>query len=157
MKRIAGVLGGLLLICCLIGCRNNCFATVSEENTTKYDIEQVVGDTVFSDIIEGKIVPVAFKYGIGGAGGYKQYATEDFEMIDAYIDALKQIKIKEVITNQQDMRIVIVGIEDYIFVMEDGTEIVIGTYLSTYVRNSDVEYVLGHNEGLLELNRMLCE
>ena len=157
MKRIAGVLGGLLLICCLIGCRNNCFATVSEENTTKYDIEQVVGDAVFSDIIEGKIVPVAFKYGIGGAGGYKQYATEDSEMIGAYIEALKEIRIKEEITDKEDWIVVFDGIEDYIFVMEDGTEIVIGTYLSTYVCDSDVEYVLGHNEGLLELNRMLCE
>lgn len=157
MKGIVGVLGGLLLICCLVGCQNNCFATVSEENTTKYDIEQVVGDTVFSDIIEGKIVPIAFKYGIGGADGYKQYSTEDSEMIDAYIEALKQIKIKEVITDKQDMVIVIDGIEDYIFVMEDGSEIVLGTYLSTYVCDSDVEYVLEHNGGLLVLNRKLCE
>ncbi len=157
MKRIVGVLGGLLLICCLIGCRNNCFATVSEENTTKYDIEQVVGDAVFSDIIEGKNVPVAFKYGIGGAGGYKQYATEDSEMIGAYIEALKEIRIKEEITDKEDWIVVFDGIEDYIFVMEDGTEIVIGTYLSTYVCDSDVEYVLEHNEGLLVLNRILSE
>lgn len=157
MKRIVGILASLLFVCCLGGCQNNSIGAVPEVNITKYDIEQVVHDKVFSDIIEGKNVPVAFKYGIGGAGGYKQYSTEDSEMIDAYIEALKKIKVKEEITDKEDWIVVFDGIEDYIFVMEDGTEIVIGTYLSTYVCDSDVEYVLEHNEGLLVLNRILSE
>ena len=157
MKRIVGVLASLLFVCCLGGCQSNRMGTVPEENSTKYDIEQVVDDTVFSDILVGKKAPVAFKYGIGGAGGYKQYSTEDSEMIDAYIEALKKIKVKEEITDKEDWIVVFDGIEDYIFVMEDGTEIVIGTYLSTYVCDSDVEYVLEHNEGLLVLNRILSE
>lgn len=155
MKRIAGVLVSLLLVCFPGGCQNNSIGTVPEEDTTKYDMEQVVRDKVFSGIMEGKIVPVEMKYGIGGESGYEQYSTEDPEMIDAYIEAFKEIKIKEVITNQQDMIIVFDGTEDYTFVTEDGSTIVIGTYCSTYVCDSDAEYVLEHNEGLLVLNGIL--
>ena len=39
--------------------------------------------------------------------------------------------------------------------MEDGTEIVIGTDCSTYVRDSDIEYVLENNEKLFELNKLI--
>lgn len=59
------------------------------------------------------------------------------------------------ITNQDDMIVVFDGIEDYTFILEDGTEIVIGTDCSTYVRDSDIEYVLENNERLFELNKLL--
>lgn len=47
------------------------------------------------------------------------------------------------------------GIEDYIFILEDGTEIVLGTDCSTYIRDGNIEYVLDNNEKLLELNNLI--
>lgn len=118
-------------------------------------MEKVFPNHAFSDILNGERIPVEIKYGTGGEGGYQQYSIKDPERIHEYIDALKEIKIKEVITNQDDMITVVDGIEDYIFILEDGTEIVLGTDCSTYVRDGDIEYVLDNNEKLLELNNLI--
>lgn len=109
-------------------------------------------DQKFSDVIHGNNVPVEIIFGVGGECGYVQYSTRDPEMINEYIEAFKEIRIEEEITNPKDMIVVYDGIEDYSFVFDDGTEIVVGTYLSTYVNDSDIEYVLENNEKLRELN-----
>ncbi len=171
-----------IMLCTLTGCKSrNSLETVQELKDTsanntgydvqtdnnsidafncdnieyKYEIEQVFQDIAFSSILEGENLPVEIKYGMGGEGGYEQHSTKDPKIINEYIEAFKEIKIKEVITNQDDMIVVFDGIEDYTFILEDGTEIVIGTDCSTYVRDSDIEYVLENNERLFELNKLL--
>ncbi len=169
-----------IMLCTLTGCKNsnlepvqklkdisdnNIGQDVQTDNSVdafncddmeyKFDIEKVFHDIAFSSIIEGENVPVEIKYGMGGEGGYRQYSTKDTKIINEYIEAFKEIKIKEAITNQDDMIVVHDGIEDYIFILEDGTEIVVGTDCSTYVRDSDIEYVLENNERLFELNKLL--
>ena len=123
----------------------------------KYEIEKVVHDNNFSDILEGKTVPIEIKYGLGGAGGYRQWSTKDPKIINEYIEAFRQIRIKDVITNQDDMVYIFDGIEDYIFILQDGTEIVVGTDCSTYVFDEDIQYVLEKNEKLFELNKLIRE
>lgn len=145
-----------ILLCILTGCKNNSAYTYDcDDREYTYEIEKVFHDNAFSSILKGENVPVEIKYGMGGEGGYEQYSTKDSKMINEYIEAFKEIKIKEVITNQDDMIIIFDGIEDYIFIMEDGTEIVIGTDCSTYVRDFDIEYVLENNEKLFELNKLI--
>lgn len=145
-----------IMICILTGCKNKSAYTYDcDDIEYKYEIEKVFHDNVFSSILKGENVPVEIKYGMGGEGGYEQYSTKDSKMINEYIEAFKEVKIKEVITNQDDMIVIFDGIEDYIFIMEDGTEIVIGTDCSTYVRDSDIEYVLENNEKLFELNKLI--
>lgn len=123
-----------------------------DQISEQYAIEKVFHDQKFSDVIHGNNVPVEIIFGVGGECGYVQYSTRDPEMINEYIEAFKEIRIEEEITNPKDMIVVYDGIEDYSFVFDDGTEIVVGTYLSTYVNDSDIEYVLENNEKLRELN-----
>lgn len=136
-----------ITLCLLTGCKN--------DREYRYAIEEVFPDNAFSDILKGESIPAEIKYGMGGEGGYQQYSTQDPKIINEYIEAFKEIKIKEVITNQDDMITVVDGIEDYIFILEDGPEIVLGTDCSTYVCDGNIEYVLENNEKLLELNNLI--
>ncbi|HNZ99042.1 hypothetical protein [Ruminococcus sp.] len=45
-------------------------------------------------MIEGELTPVEIKFGMGGESGYEQFSTKDSEMISAYIDALRAVRIK---------------------------------------------------------------
>ena len=126
------------------------------QSSVEYDIEKVFHNQKFSDVICGKTIPVEIKFGVGGEAGYIQYSTNDPEMIREYTEAFKEIQIKEEITSQEDRIVIFDGIEDYTFVFEDGTEICVSTYLSTYVNDSDIEYVLGNNEKLRQLNARIC-
>lgn len=126
------------------------------QSSEEYDIEKVFHNEKFSDVICGNKVPVEIKFGVGGEAGYIQYSTNNPEIIHEYIEAFKEIQIKEEITSQEDWIVIFDGIEDYSFVFEDGTEICVSTYLSTYVDDSDVEYVLGNNEKLRQLNARIC-
>ena len=120
----------------------------------KYEIEDAVSDETFSSVIEGKLVPVEIKFGMGGESGYEQFSTKDSEMISAYIEALRAVRIKKVITDEEDMFLVNDGIEDYSFIMEDGTKTGFGTDLSTYImdRENNKQYVLDNTDELDKLN-----
>ncbi len=135
----------------LAGCNDK-----KDENITKYkyEIEDVVSDETFSSVLEGKMIPVEIKFGMGGESGYEQFSTKDSEMISAYIDALRAVRIKKVITDEDDMFLVNDGIEDYSFIMEDGTKTGFGTDLSTYVmdRENNKQYVLENTDELDKLN-----
>lgn len=135
----------------LAGCNDK-----KDENITKYkyEIEDVVSDETFSSVLEGKLIPVEIKFGMGGESGYEQFSTKDSEMISAYIDALRAVRIKKVITDEDDMFLVNDGIEDYSFIMEDGTKTGFGTDLSTYVmdRENNKQYVLENTDELDKLN-----
>lgn len=135
----------------LAGCNDK-----KDENITKYkyEIEDVVSDETFSSVLEGKLIPVEIKLGMGGESGYEQFSTKDSEMISAYIDALRAVRIKKVITDEDDMFLVNDGIEDYSFIMEDGTKTGFGTDLSTYVmdRENNKQYVLENTDELDKLN-----
>ena len=85
-----------IMLCILTGCKNNSVYTYDGDDTGyKYEIEKIVQDNTFSDILTGKKVPVEIRYGIGGEGGYEQYSTKDSGIINKYIEAFKEIKIKE--------------------------------------------------------------
>ncbi len=151
MKRLHYLLFFSILACVFpfVGC--------NDEKKHKYDIEDVFSNDTFNSIMEGEVVPVEIKYGIGGVAGYHQFSTKDSDMINAYIKAFRALKIKQVITNEEDMTFIFDGIEDYSFIMEDGTTVVVGTNLSTYVldRERNIQFVLGHNDKLHELNRKI--
>jgi len=150
-----------IMLCALTGCNSNNPGPVQGLKDTiddmlyDYESEKVFRNNDFSNILEGKKVPVEIQYGMGGEFGYKQWSTKDPKIINEYIEAFRDVKIKEVITNEDDMIFIFDGIEDYIFVMEDGSEIVIGTDCSTYVIDGDIQYVLENNEKLFELNELL--
>lgn len=153
----------ILLVTMLLACKKKDFEDIQADDSSEsdiqfidnanynYPIEQVVNEEIFTKIIEGDIVPVAVKLGIGGVNGYTQKISDDAETINQCIEAMKEIKIKEVITNPDDMIVIFDGIEDYIFVLDDGTEFVLGTDLSTYVKKDNIQYVLEGNEKLMSL------
>lgn len=119
------------------------------------DIETVFDDPVFIKIMEGEIVPVKVCHGLGGECGYTQDWSEDPEMIQAYIDALRNIKIKEVITDEEEFNYVADGINDYIFLLDDDTSILISMDLSAYVIKDDKQYVFEYSKELHDLNELI--
>ena len=135
----------------LAGCNDKKDESITKH---KYEIEEAVSDETFSSVMEGELTPVEIKFGIGGEGGYEQFSTTDAEMINEYIEAFRAVRIKKVITDKEDMFLVNDGIEDYSFIMDDGTKTGFGTDLSTYVmdRENNKQYVLENTDELDKLN-----
>ena len=72
---------GLLITGCA---QNNDVTNHSSEQTdySKYPITYVFDDSHFVSIIEGEVLPVEIRHGLGGEGGYEQWSSRDSEMID---------------------------------------------------------------------------
>lgn len=153
----------IVLLLCMVassGCSQKYNGVHIHSNTDiNYEIKTVLDDDIFIRIIDGEMIPVEIKYGIGEEGGYTQYSTKDPETINEYIEAFRMVHISKIITNKDEMIFVTDGIQDYTFVMEDGTEITLGTDLNLYVfdKNRNREFILENTEKLNELNRMLLE
>ncbi len=148
-----------MMIICVIcfslfcGCAANRGSNVESLNVEyNFPIEQVMENELFTKIIEGEVFPVQVKYGVGGEAGYVQWSSSDAEVVNAYIQAMRKVQIEQIITNPEEMYVVFDGVEDYIFVLEDGTEVVLGTDLTSYVNNGDVQYVLGETEALRSIS-----
>ena len=122
-----------------------------------YDIEIAFDDPVFMQIMEGEIVPVKVCHGLGGEGGYTQDWSEDPNMIDEYIYVFRNLKLEEVITDEKDFNRVFDGINDYIFELEDGTQVLISMDLNAYVIKDDKQYVFGYSQELHDLNELISE
>ena len=105
--------------------------------------------------MEGKIIPTEIRHGVGGEGGYIQYPSKDTEVINKYIEALREFKIEKTIEDQNDFEYVADAVNDYIFYLEDGREFLISIDLDAYVidREKGVQYVFEFNKKLSDLNR----
>ena len=153
----------VILILGMIG--SGCTNRESEANKAKiedvsvvevqYDIEKVFPDPLFADIVEGKIIPTEIRHGVGGEGGYIQYPSKDPEVINKYIEALREFKIEKIVEDQNDFKYVADAVNDYIFYLEDGREFLISIDLDAYVidREKGVQYVFEFNKKLSDLNR----
>ena len=122
-----------------------------------YDIEIAFDDPVFIQIMEGEIVPVKVCHGLGGEGGYTQDWSDDPNMVDEYIYVLRNLKLEEVITDKEEFHYVADGINDYIFEMDDGTQVLISMDLNAYVIKDDKQYVFGYSQELHDLNELISE
>ena len=122
-----------------------------------YDIEIAFDDPVFIQIMEGEIAPVKVCHGLGGEGGYTQDWSDDPNMIDEYIYVFRNLKLEEVITDEKDFNRVFDGINDYIFEMDDGTQVLISMDLNAYVIKDDKQYVFGYSQELHDLNELISE
>ena len=122
-----------------------------------YDIEIAFDDPVFMQIMEGEIVPVKVCHGLGGEGGYTQDWSDDPNMIDEYIYVFRNLKLEEVITDEKDFNRVFDGINDYIFELDDGTDVLISMDLNAYVTKDDTQYVFGYSQELHDLNELISE
>ncbi len=133
----------------LIGCSIN----------TKYDIERVFRDDTFKNIIEGKTKPVEIIVGYGGENGYEGFSTRDPAVIDAYIDAFRNVTIEEEIKDKDKMIQVWDGIVDFTFKMDDETGITVGTDLVQYVTDYDrgIQFNLGNTDAIIDLNQSIRE
>ena len=122
---------------------------------TGYDIEKVFPDPIFAQIVEGKIIPKEIRHGVGGEGGYIQYPSKDPEVINKYIEALKEFKIKEVIEDENEFKYTADAVNDYIFYLEDGRELLVSIDLNAYVLDMEkgIQYVLEFNKKLSDLNK----
>lgn len=160
MKKYSIFLVVLILVICS-GCTNREIETEEVKTGEKsdvqtgYDIEKVFPDPLFSEIMEGKIIPVEFRHGFGGEAGYFQYPSKDSEVIKKYIEALKEFRIEKIIEDKDKFVNVCDAVNDYIFILDDGREILISIDLNAYVIDMDkgIQYVLEYNETLNKLNR----
>ncbi len=122
-----------------------------------YDIEIAFDDPAFIQIMEGEMIPVEVRHGLGGEGGYSQDKSQDPEVIRNYIEALRNLRIKEVVTDEEEFNYVWDGINDYIFFLEDGSEILISMDLNLYVIRDDKQYVFEYSKELHDLNELIAE
>ena len=142
----------------LTGCaQNNGVINHASEQTDygKYPITYVFDNSQFVSIIEGEALPVEIRHGLGGEGGYEQWSSRDSEMISRYIDVLRGLEIKREITDENEFVYVADGINDYIFYLEDGTEILISMDLNAYVKKGDKQYEFKYSDDLNALNKKL--
>ena len=144
MKKYSILMTATILVSLFAGCSGT---------NAKYDIEKAFPDETFVQIIEGEKVPSEFKHGVGGEQGYLQYPTKDPELIKKYIEAFKEFKIKETVKDKDAFVQVADGVNDYIFCLEDGKEILLSIDANTYITDKEVQYVLEHNEKLYQLNQ----
>ena len=160
MKKYSIFLVVLILVICS-GCTNREIETEEVKTGEKsdvqtgYDIEKVFPDPLFSEIMEGKIIPVEFRHGFGGEAGYFQYPSKDSEVIKKYIEALKEFRIEKIIEDKDQFVNVCDAVNDYIFILNDGRETLISIDLNAYAIDMDkgIQYVLEYNETLNKLNR----
>lgn len=160
MKKYSIFLVVLVLVICS-GCTNREIETKEVKTVEKsdvqkkYDIEKVFPDPLFSEIVEEKIIPVEFRHGFGGEAGYFQYPSKDSEVIKKYIEALKEFRIEKIIEDKDQFVDVFDAVNDYIFILDDGREILISIDLNAYVidREKGVQYVFEFNKKLSDLNR----
>ena len=129
----------------------------STKQEATYDIESVFDDPVIIQIMEGEIMPVEVRHGLGGEGGYSQDKSKDPEVIRAYIDAFRNLKIKEVKTDKNDFNYVMDAINDYIFILDEDSEVIISLDLNKYVIKDDKQYVFEHSKELSDLNELIAE
>ena len=121
-----------------------------------YDVETIYDDDAFNRIIEGRETPVAMLYGQGGEGGYVTSDSDDPEVINEFIEAFRELKIKEVITDPDKMNYVMDGGEDIVFGLEDGSQVNI-VLDGQRIRTDDAIYVLEDNDKLIEACHMMSE
>lgn len=153
MKK-AGIIIGLMILTLFTACTNKTANTIS---LTQYDIEIPFTNPVFVQIIEGEITPVEITHAEGGEGGYNGYTSTDPEIINRYIEAFREYKLKNIFTDEDDFVYICDGINDYIFTLDDGTQVLISLDLSKYTIQGDKQYEFEFNEKLSELNKVIQE
>ena len=125
--------------------------------TTNYDIQTVQSDPLFVDIIDGKEVPVEVTFGRGGEDGYYTFSSKDPEVINGFIDALRQVEIKKVITDPEEMVYVCDANNDIHFIMEDGRQAFLAFELFSYVHDGNIEYELENTDELRNMYNTIRE
>ena len=161
MKKTSIILVGLILAIVFSSCtkKESEAAAVKTDGKAdvqnEYDIEKVFPDPLFIQIMEGKITPVEIRHGFGGEEGYFQYPSKDPEIIQKYIEALREFRIKELIADKNDFVYVSDAVNDYIFYLDDGRQFLISIDFNTYVidREKEIQYILEYNEKLHKLNQ----
>jgi hypothetical protein len=147
------------LITYILSCSTLLIGCSKENEKTKYDIERVFPDDTFKSIIEGEITPVEILVGFGGEGGYEQFSTKDSSLIAEYISAFRDVKIAQEIDDKEEMIFTADGIVDFTFIMDDETQIIIGTDLVQYVSDYDrgIQFHLSNTEKIIGLNKRIRE
>lgn len=143
MKKIRLIFLAAMLLA-LTACGN----TAKSISKTNYDIQTVLTDALFIDIIDGKEIPAEVVFGRGGEDGYNTFSSKDKAVINDLIEALRVVKIKKVITDPDEMIYVCDANNDITFIMEDGREVLLAFDLFSYVHENNVEYELENTEAL---------
>lgn len=115
-----------------------------------YDIEAAFPDEKLIMILDGQLEPVKVEYNSYGETTYK-YSSEDKEMINGFIEALKELKIKKVTTDHDKMFFVTDAINDFRFTLEDGSQTGVSLDLIAYANVDGTQYSFENNEKLIEM------
>lgn len=97
----------------------------ASNDPSSYDISKVFDDPLFVDVINGDSVPAEVIYGQGGEQGYLTVSSQDPEIVEDFVEAFREIVIEEKITDPDEMTYGADGINDYTFVMADGSRVMV--------------------------------
>lgn len=132
--------------------RHNTKYDYLKSNSTKYDydIEVAFPDEKLIMILDGQIEPVKVEYNSYGETTY-EYSSEDKEMINGFIEALKELRIKKVTTDPDKMFFVSDAVNDFRFTLEDGSQTGVSLDLKAYANVDGTQYYFENNEKLIEM------
>ncbi|MBR5421794.1 MAG: hypothetical protein IK115_11665 [Lachnospiraceae bacterium] len=130
---------------------------VSAEPEQAYDIESIFTEEAFCRIMDGEETAVCVLYGLGGEGGYVTSSTDDPEIIADFIDAFRALTIKNIITDPDEMGYVADGGEDFVFGLENGSQVNLTMDGGTRIHADEVVYELDNTGKLNELCAMMLE
>lgn len=120
--------------------------TENNGSDAPYEIEQVYKDKLFHQILTGEKSPIIVAYGLGGEGGYVTAQSQDKEVIDAFIEAFRELTVSRA---DDDAPYTADGGEDIAFGMEDGTQFEITLDARTLIHTDKAVYRIG-NTGKLD-------
>lgn len=124
----------------------------------KYDIEKAFPeDESLKEILEGKTMPVSVTYGLGGEGGYEQFTSKDPELISELITTFREMKIQEEVTDRDKMIFFDDAIEDYIFVLDNGVQVMVTLDAGYVAYGENVQYLFESSKGLTKFKNEIRE
>ena len=125
---------------------------ISPMQHASYDIDSIIySDPLFIQIIEGHEIPEKVIYGMGGEGGYEEYTSSDTGVINGFIEALRSISIKSIITDPEQISYTADGIKDFTFVLEDGRKVIFNLDTFSRIHINEVVYELNNTMELVEM------
>lgn len=143
----------VLVILCILGIAG--CGTPVQKAETEYDIEKIYKNmnTDFVAILQGDTMPKEVIYGMGGEGGYRQWSSEDPQMITNFINALCNVKVEKELTDRDEFILIQDYMEDVIFTLQDDQQVQVSFDGGRYITLPNAQYVLSNLDDLYQLEK----
>ncbi|MBR1854894.1 MAG: serpin family protein [Lachnospiraceae bacterium] len=143
----------VIVILCILGIAG--CGTPAQNADKECDIEKIYHNTNADivAILQGDTVPKEVIYGMGGEDGYRQWSSEDTQMITNFIDALRDVKVEKKLTDRDEFILIQDYIEDVIFILQDDRQVQVSFDGGRYITLPEAQYALSNLDDLNQLEK----